>query len=243
MLAAIASSTSDNLAARTAPAVQRHDLYRNIHKALRSLMGDTLARLGAVDADDPLAAAVVFTQVRELLDLLAHHLHTEETHVLPAIERRRPGATIGNARDHVGHERELRELRMQAAAVETAIAVGAPDRADAAQRAFLALGDFIAENFVHMATEERHMNPILWALFTDEELREIEAGIISRQKPEESMRVLRWMMPALTPAERAKMVLGARAVLPPQMFESLLAFIRSVLTPANVAKLDDALDR
>lgn len=242
MLAVIASHTSDNLAARTA-APGRHDMYRGIHKALRAFMGDTLTRLGSMDPDDPVTASIVLAQLRDVLDLLAHHLHLEETYILPAIERRRPGAAAGNARDHVGHERELRELSDLRAQVELAVASGAPDRASEAHRLFLAFADFVADNLIHMANEERHMNAIMWALFSDDELRQIEGAIIASQTPEESLRGLRWIFPSITPAERATMARAARATMPPQAFASVIAFVRALLSPDEQAKLDDALAR
>lgn len=240
MLAVIAAPT--NLAAPRALA-PRHDLYRSIHKALRVFMGDTLARLGALDADDPVAAAPVLAQVRDLLAMLGHHLAIEDRFVLSAIERRRPGAAAGNAREHVAHAKELRELDDLVAAIEHAIATGSPERAHDAHRLFLALGDLVADNLVHMATEERHMNPILWALFSDEELAQIEGAIIASQTPAEARRGLRWIIPALTPAERAAALRGVRLRVPPVMFEQIGAFARTLLSPADIAKLDDALAR
>lgn len=242
MLAVIASNTSENLAARTITA-PRHDMYRGIHKALRAFMGDTLVKLGAIDPDDPMTAGIVLAQVRDCLDLLAHHLHLEEAYIIAAIEKRRPGAAMGNARDHVGHERELSDLGDQNAQLELAIASGSPDRASDAHRLYLAFADFVAENLVHMANEERHMNAILWALFSDDELRAIEGAIVGSQTPEESLRGLRWIFPSITPAERAKMATSARAVMPPQAFAPLVAFVRALLSSDDQAKLDDALAR
>jgi hypothetical protein len=245
MLAVIASNTSENLAARveTRSIAPRFDMYRGIHKALRACMGETLAALGAMDPDDPPAAARALAQLRDCLDLLAVHLDHEETYVIGAIERRRPGAAAGNARDHIGHERELRELAEMCAQLELAVASGSPDRMTDAHRLYLAFADFVAENFVHMANEERHMNAILWSLFSDDELHAIEGAIIASQSPQESMRGLRWIFPSITPAERAAMALGARATMPPQAFGPLVAFVRTLLSPDDQAKLDDALAR
>jgi hypothetical protein len=48
--------------------------------------------------------------------------------------------------------------------------------------------------------------------------------------PREHLQVVRWMLPALTPAERAAIVGGMQAETPPEAFLGLLAHIRPHLS-------------
>lgn len=219
----------------------RYDLYVAPHKMLRMVMSDTQLRVGALDTDDAARAKPALDQLRELLAMLHHHLEIEDRFVLPALEARRPGATHSNAREHRHHEGALAELGALAVQVEQAIAAAVPERVFLAHRLYLALGRFVAENLKHMDVEETHMNPVLWALFSDDELRQIEAAILGGLTPAQKAASVRWMIPSLSPAERALWAAGARRAMPDVAFAQLIAYACSLLPAADASKLRDAV--
>ena len=61
-------------------------------------------------------------------------------------------------------------------------------------------------------------------------------------EPEEMGVVLRWMLPHLTPDERAMMLADMRRSAPPPAFEAALALARAQLTPREWDKLARALE-
>jgi len=75
----------------------------------------------------------------------------------------------------------------------------------------LQLSVFIGENLVHMNLEETEHNAVLWACYSDEELHASHERIIAAIPPQEMQATMRWMIPAVNPAERAGMLLGMRA--------------------------------
>ena len=52
---------------------------------------------------------------------------------------------------------------------------------------------------------------------------------------------MRWMIPAVSPAERAGMLLGMRAGMPPPLFDGILALTRSLISARDMQKLETAL--
>jgi hypothetical protein len=50
------------------------------------------------------------------------------------------------------------------------------------------------------------------------------------------------MLPAMTPAERVGLLMGARQVMPPDAFGGFLTFTTSLLDEANAVKLRAAFD-
>jgi hypothetical protein len=110
-----------------------------------------------------------------------------------------------------------------------------------ARQLYLSLSRFIADNFLHMAVEETEMNPMLWQAFTDEELLGIYQAIIASEPPAQLELSVKWLLPAIPPDERAKVVCGARAAMPIPVFEHVLGGIRAVLAPEDFVKLARAL--
>jgi hypothetical protein len=86
-----------------------HNIYLNIHKALRAFMGETLVAGGCLDADDGDDVAVVLEQVRVLRAILTTYLEDEDRFLHAALEARQPGSSADTARDHVQHECVLRQ--------------------------------------------------------------------------------------------------------------------------------------
>jgi hypothetical protein len=97
----------------------------------------------------------------------------------------------------------------------------------------------VADNFEHMAVEESRHNQALWAAYTDGELMELHGRIMASIGPQEMSETLRWMIPALTPVERAQLIGG----LPPAAQAPVLASARTLLNDTAWAKLCRALDQ
>lgn len=209
----------------------RLDLYAHIHKALRLFMTDTLQRLSQLDVDDALDLAAGLAQLDALLDAARHHVERENEFVHPAIEARRAGASAAIEAEHEEHLDSIAALRAESAALR------ALPSAAAAQRLYRRFAAFVAHNFEHMGVEESRHNQALWAAYTDAELLDIHHRILASLGPREMSETLRWMIPALNPAERALVIGG----LPPAVQAPVLASMRPLLNDTAWAKLCRAL--
>ena len=85
--------------------------------------------------------------------------------------------------------------------------------------------------------EETRHNQALWAAYDDAELQAIEGRILASIGPQEMSQWLRWMIPALSPSERAQLITG----MPDAVRAPVLASARSLLDDAAWAKLCRAL--
>ena len=103
------------------------------------------------------------------------------------------------------------------------------------------LAAFVAENFEHMQREETEHNAVLWAHYSDAEILEIEHRIVGSLSPQESALTMRWMLPHMTPAERAGLLGGMRAQAPAEAFDGVLSQIRPLLGGREWRKLALAL--
>lgn len=216
----------------------RHDIYALIHKALRAAMADALVTLGSLDAADAREASDAVTKARALLDLCQEHLEMENRFIHAAMEARRPGSTRTIAAEHAHHEAAIASLRRHVDALARAPA-GVRDRC--AADLYRDLGGFVGENLVHMQLEETEHNAVLWATHTDAELLALENAIKAEVPPPQMAYVLRWMLPAASPAQRAQMLRGVRAHAPAPVFERVLGIARAHLDATSLRKLDLAL--
>lgn len=181
-------------------ATPRLDLYTPIHKALRHFMTDTLLRVGRMDVNDAADFQATLGQLDALLDQCLSHLDHENHFVHAAIEARRPGASHRIAEEHLDHMESIDALRADADQLRRA----RPDsRPAVALRLYRHLALFVGDNFAHMHYEETVHNAALWALYTDAELHELHGRLLASLPPQEMDTVMRWMLPALNPAERA----------------------------------------
>lgn len=220
------------------PAPARLDLYTGIHKAVRMLMCDLLVVLGRMDSADAGETQATLARLRSFLDLARHHLHHEDQHVHPAMESRRRGSIARMRTQHAEHEEAFERLEALALRVESCPAA---ERTDAALELYRAFALYMADDLVHMHEEETENNAVLWAHFSDAELAGIHQAILASLSPALLTENLRWLIPAMTPAERADLLSGMRAGMPPEVFAGIAALARSLLGEREWSKLLAAL--
>jgi len=219
---------------RLAAAQPRVDMYGGIHKAMRACMSDALLALGRVDPDDAAEVATATARVMDLLDLCESHLQHENDFVHRAIEARAAGASDAVAHDHEEHREHIVQLRALAQALRTA----RPGAATViAQQLYGQVALFVAENFRHMHVEETAHNAVLWARYTDAELIVLHDELVASIPPEQMMRIARWLVPAMNPAERLGLLRDVRSKAPGPAFEAMLEVARPHLTAGEWAKL------
>ncbi len=216
----------------------RPDILGPIHKALRHFLHDTLWRVGHLDVTDLVECQHTLAQLDALLALLRAHVHHENDFVHSAIEARQPGASRHTAEDHVGHLEAMLQLGQMAGRLRQA--QGA-ERSLQAARLYRSLAHFVAENLEHMAVEESTHNNLLWSLYSDIELIEINERLLATVSPDEMALTARWMAAALNAQELAAVFGGMQARTPKEAFVALLDIARASLDAKRWAKLAAAL--
>lgn len=217
----------------------RVDLYLGIHKALRALMADVLVAVGRMDPQDEAEFDWVGSRVLQLAEFCTDHLRHENEFLHTAMEARQPGSSERIAHEHLEHGDAI--ARLQDAVGQMRLCRGAQrDRAALALYRQLAL--FVAHNFEHMHVEETAHNQTLWAHFSDEELHALHGRILASIPPQDTMFTLRWMIPAMTPAERLEVLGGMKAHAPAPAFAAALDVVQPHLDLRSWAKLSRGLD-
>jgi len=230
--------TLNAASANVAPAAPRFDMYASIHKALRSLMCDTLLQVGRVDVNDLPELDSTLDRVEMLLAFCLDHIERENGWVHTAIEARQPAGAARTAHDHEDHFESIAALRAETAALRAAKPQA---QAMLAHRLYQHLALFVAENFQHMHIEETANNAALWALYTDAELHEIHGRLLAAIPPAKELQIVRWMIPACSPMERAAIVGHAKTQMPPEAFLGVLAHVQPHVDASGWLKLAAAI--
>lgn len=216
----------------------RYDAFLGIHKALRNFMCETLLVVGRLDTADDQEVAKAMEQTRALIHFCESHLQNENKHVHPAMEARRPGSTAKVALDHEHHERSFATFIQLTADVEQATGSA---REGLALYLYRKLSVFVADNFLHMNEEEIENNRVIWECYADEEIMAIEGQIVAELSPEHKMQAFRWMIPALTPADRSRVVGKLRDTMPAPAFSMVAQNLRQFLSARDWERLASEL--
>ncbi len=241
----MSTTFADPVSFSTAPAAAaargdapRMDLYVSIHKALRSFMTDTLARIGRIDVADRADRDAALGQLDELLALCLAHLCHENDFVHTAIEARQPAGSQRIAAEHVEHGESIAALQAEATALRAA-AGGDADRL--ALRLYRHLALFVAENFQHMHIEETVHNALLWQHYSDAELGALHGRLLASIPPQEhASSPAGWCRRRRRPSAPL-IVGGAKAQMPPEALLGVMAIVRPHIDDAGWAKLAAAV--
>ena len=236
------TSLAPNTPASGAPAA-RHQTYQPIHKALRAFMARVLVDLGRMDINDAGECRATLGQARSLLALLRSHLEHENRFIHPALEALQPGSCARVDDDHAAHHSAIEALTAEVQALlDTCSAVPVPAHADSdALRLYRRFALFMAENIEHMHHEETVLHAMLCAGYGDGELHDIHARLLASVPPAETMLVLSWTLPALTPAQRSGMLGEMQTQAPPEVMRAVLNVAQTVLDWPDWAKLARSL--
>ncbi|MBS1606489.1 MAG: hemerythrin domain-containing protein [Bacteroidetes bacterium] len=170
--------------------------FNEIHKALRTLMFDTVLKLQRSNLADPAETRPAIAQVELLVELMDGHAHHEDEFVLHPAEEIAPGLIHEFESEHVTDMALTNDLRQRIADYHKA-----EDKEYSGRQLYYALNAFVAFNLNHMNKEEQVLNPVLWSNYSDEQLLEM-VGRIKQSVPPEEMRItLEWMRKGLNSVE------------------------------------------
>ncbi len=220
-----------------APSVETQlpfDLYREVHKGLRSMLFHLTAEVGRTDATEAGRRVHLANRVRVAAGLLHHHHGHEDVFIQPLLEQVAP--TLARTIDDGHHEIDGRitDLEQRAGQLVACHADAAPVVAHSLYRA---LATFTSTYLAHMDTEEDDVMTALRAARPVDELVALEMELRGAVAPPVMCDFISIMVPAMTPAERTDMLGGMHAGAPAEIFEQFRSATQSVLSPEDYRTL------
>jgi hypothetical protein len=213
----------------------RYSLYREVHKGIRSLLGELVVRSGQLDWSDAPSVSGFRSDVQEAFALLSSHAEHENEFVAPALAAHAPAVAevLGGAHDD--QEDQLHALLVQLHAIDPSD----PSAEDKGHAFVVTLSRIAGELLVHMADEEDIAMPALWSALDDAAILAIEQRLVGSIPPEKMAKYLAWMLPAMNNPERIGMLAGMKEGAPPEVY----AFVRGLAEEVLSANDNAALER
>ncbi len=209
------------------------DLYRDIHKGIRSELFSVTEQAGSVDPSLRHERAALRDHLASVVDLLVTHAEHEDGHIQPAIERHVPDLAARVIADH-----EVLESRLESLADQSADLVDSTgDARWQMHRLYVDLASFTSAYLIHQDLEERHIMPALDVAIGFEATLDIHQAIVGSIPPDQMATSLAVMLPAMNVDDRAELLGGMREGAPAEVFDGVWSLTTSVLEPADVTSL------
>jgi len=202
--------------------IERMDVFKNVHKGLRSALFNLALQAGLVDAGRPDELDALKAQARDAFRFLEHHASNEDRFLFPMMEAKSlPDAPRLRA-DHADLESEVDRLRR------------ALDRTDAGSRSdlqgfYLALNRFIGRYLRHLDEEEANLLPLLQEAFSDAELARFSRQSVAATAPPDQAMMLGHMFPAMQASDLRSFFENLRSQAPTEAVQHLEGVARRAL--------------
>ncbi|MGY6501490.1 MAG: hemerythrin domain-containing protein [Acidimicrobiales bacterium] len=204
------------------------DLYRDIHKGIRSELFAVTCEAGRADPSSTEDRSAVADHLGRVVSMLVSHAEHEDMGIDPALDAHLPDLAQQVALEHHALESRMELLTELADAASTADAATQRRRT---HQLYLALSSFTADYLRHQDLEERIVMPALQSAIGVDAVVAIHGLIIGSIPPPELMQTLAVMFPAMNVEDRVELLSGMQMSAPPEAFGAVVGLVRSVLDP------------
>lgn len=208
------------------------DLYRDIHKGIRSELFALTVAAGSLDVSDRAGRAELARHVGDVVDLLCMHAGKEDAVVQPAIEQHAPALAEKIEADHAALEARIAAIHTLA---NDTVDARASDVRGRVHEVYIELAAFTSAYLAHQDVEERVVTPTLERAVGVEAVIGMHATIVGSIPPDELVKALALMLPAMNVDDRTELLGGMHQNAPAPVFEGVWSLARSVLTAPDVA--------
>ena len=215
------------------------DLYRDIHKGIRSELFAVTERAGQVDPSDRADKATLATHVHAVVELLVSHAEHEDDHIQPVLELHLPRLAEQVESDHERLEARIALLAEQAAD----IVEGPGNSRGNAHRLYVELAAFTSTYLAHQDLEERVIMPSLEEVIGADAGLAIHQAIVGSIPPQDMAKSLAIMLPAMNIDDRTDLLGGMQAGAPAEVFTAVWSLATSVLDARDLESLAARLGR
>jgi hypothetical protein len=216
----------------------RYFVFDVPHKGLRNGLAQFTLLAGKTDYTNPQQVATLYQVGQEIFLFLSSHAADENTVSLAELENRAPNTSkhISDDHDLIHHtQSELENL------LENLHSGASSDKVSEGKKFYDRLNLFHADYLRHMTVEDSEIQDLLWDNFSDEELMGHRNKIMGTMPPQTLLVMFKYIIAALSPAERIGLLQGFKMNVPEPFFNQSLDVIRPTLNQAEWDALTDGL--
>ena len=225
---------------------ERENLFRPIHKGIRSMLYELGSRLQTTDFADEDASRRLIDRLRRDLEssmsncvlcLLSSHSRHEEQEVFSRLAPHDDDLVRIVLKEHLEISRRVYALTRTS---DEVLAADTTDRRiEIGDRLNLEANDLFSYYFAHLNNEEALIVPVMWERFTDDELRDIRAKFWDAL-PDPLFEIwLRWTLPSLNIHELVTLFSGLKRTPDRCRYPEWVRMARAILDPPALKSLED----
>ena len=216
----------------------RENLFRPIHKGIRSMIFILGLRLGSTDFTNVQESNDIAVQLKHdlqgsasncILCLLQAHSAHEDKDFFAAV---RPFDDEPVRMMMAEHAVIVRRIYGVSKLCDELLALTDPAaRIEAGDRLLLDANDLFAFYLAHLNNEEAVLVPVMWEYFTDEQLRALRAQFYNTIPMTMFEEWMRWTLPALNANELVVLLSGMRSDPQPNRFADAMRLGKATIRP------------
>jgi hypothetical protein len=203
------------------------NLYKDIHKGIRSTLFGLVEDAGRTDPGDVAARASLAGRVDDLARFLTFHAEHEDARIDPALSEVLADQATAISAEHVELDATILAL------VDRANAAADPNCADARSalhELYLDLAAFTSRYLAHQHVEERTVLPALLGAYGVEAIVGIHGAILASIQPADMAWGLAKMIPAMNVEDRVDLFVDMSHAAPPEAVAAMIDFVSTVLS-------------
>lgn len=215
----------------------RYQFYRE-HKYVSAALNNVERLIAKTDFCKSQEVESVNEAFQELKEMLQGHAQYENERLHVLLKNRHSIAHAHAEEDHAHQDAQLLEIQELIDSISQAISD--EEKISLGYKLYLTYRKFVADNLIHLHEEETMILPELQRLYTDEELRQVEARTYAEMAPEEMVGMMQVLFPHMNPTDRSALLSDIQS-LEPEKFMATWLGIAPMIEKDEQARLTEQL--
>lgn len=214
----------------------RYQFYRE-HKYVSAALNDLERLIAKTDFRNTQETMIVKETYLELMEMLKAHAFYENDRLHGLLKRKHSNIHEHAEADHAQQEEQLFEIQRLIEAILNASSD--EEKLGLGYRLYLTYRKFVADNLIHLHEEETIILPELQRLYTDEELKQVEAETYCAMTSEDLAYMMRTLFPHMNSSDRIAFLADIQEVQP----KKFIAAWHSIESTFNQKERADLIQR
>ena len=177
----------------------RYQFYRE-HKYVCAAVNDVERLIARTDFRDLKEISKVAEAFEDLKQMLQAHAHYENEKLHTLLSHKHSKVYEHAEKDHIIQDEQLKDIQQSIEHIQK-IQMNA-DRIEQGYQLYLKYRKFAADNLLHLHEEETLILPELQRLYTDAELKKVEAKTYHEMTPDQLVDMMEVLFPHMNPIDR-----------------------------------------
>lgn len=205
----------------------RYKFYRE-HKYVSFALNNVERLIAKTDFRDRQEVDTVTKEFDSVINMLKGHAHYEDTCLHSLLKNKNSKIYAHIETDHKHLDETLAHLQELLKKVVTCHQED--EQVEAGYQFYLWFRKFVGDNLVHLHEEETVILPELQRLYTDEELKQVEAKTYAIMTTEQIIHMLEVLFPHMNPSDRYAFLADIKEA-QPEKFDAAWKAIKNTLPP------------